>query len=107
MAEHYGRHIPPTVELIRELANAEAILVTEHAADMLLQRYITAATLHSALCNRVEVVEDYPDDQRGHSCLVECTGQLGDVWHCVCSVVEVDEVKILVIITVYEPEEES
>ena len=103
MPEHYGRHIPPTVQLVRDLARAEAVLVTEHAADMLLQRYITSETLHSALCNRVEMVEDYPDDPRGHSCLVECTGLQGDIWHCVCSVVEIDEGQILVIITVYEP----
>jgi len=47
-----------------------------------------------------EVIEDYPDDSRGHSCLIFGRGNDGRPIHIVCSPKE----EFLAIITVYIPD---
>ncbi len=60
---------------------------------------ITAEQLEKALKSGFEVVEEYPDDPRGISCLVLCS-IAGKPVHVVCAPHE----DALIIITVYRPE---
>lgn len=57
----------------------------------------TSKALSSA---RLELVEDYPEDPRGHSQLLLGFSERGDPIHAVCAVHE----GTLVIITVYRPD---
>jgi hypothetical protein len=47
-----------------------------------------------------EVIEDYPEDARGHSCLILGFGQAGRPIHVVCS----PKAEYLAIITAYLPD---
>ena len=54
----------------------------DHALDQMRIRQISVATLETALCDGdPEVIEDYPDDPRGTSCLVRCIAATGRVLH--------------------------
>ena len=50
-----------------------------------------------------EVVEDYPEDSRGHSCLLSGRGEDGRAVHVVCSPKE----EFLAVITAYLPSPEG
>jgi len=105
--QHHGVHHPPTVELIQQLSAVEAIQVTGHAAERLFERWVTIDVLRGAISNNAKIVDEYPDDPRGHCCLLECQNPRGDVIHCVCAVVNDDEAlggKCLLVITVFDPE---
>lgn len=58
------------VEHIRKLATQNRYHFTLHATRRCLQRGLTHQDVISALSGYVEVIEDYPDDPRGHNCLV-------------------------------------
>jgi hypothetical protein len=47
-----------------------------------------------------EVIEDYPDDPRGHSCLMMGLGENGRAVHVVCA----PKIDYLAIITAYLPD---
>ena len=49
---------------------------------------------------RGEIIEDYPEDPRGHSCLMLGTGEAGRKIHVVCT----PRGEYLAIITAYLPE---
>jgi hypothetical protein len=49
---------------------------------------------------RGEIIEDYPEDVRGHSCLMLGTGEAGRRIHVVCSL----RGEYLAIITAYVPD---
>ncbi len=49
---------------------------------------------------RGDVIEDYPEDARGHSCLIAGKSQRGRIVHVVCSPKE----EYLAIITAYLPD---
>lgn len=50
-----------------------------------------------------EIVEDYPEDTRGHSCLILGGGKVGRPIHIVCAPKD----EYLVIITAYIPDEDQ
>lgn len=50
-----------------------------------------------------EIIEDYPKDARGHSCLILGFGDSGRVLHIVCAPKD----EYLAIITAYIPDEEQ
>ncbi|SPE37095.1 conserved hypothetical protein [Candidatus Sulfopaludibacter sp. SbA6] len=50
-----------------------------------------------------EIIEDYPEDVRGHSCLLLGPGELGRQIHVVCA----PKADYLAIITAYLPEAED
>ena len=56
-------------------------------------------TREALLCG--EVIEDYPQDRRGHSCLVYGRSKTGKDIHVVCGMTD----EALWVITVYEPDE--
>lgn len=67
--------------------------------EKLRRRQISIETIEIAICHG-EIIEDYPNDPRGASCLIY--GAIGDgrPIHVVCGTIQPDHI---VIITVYEP----
>lgn len=71
--------------------------------DQTIVRDISVAELEQALSNRSEVIEDYPEDKYGPSCLILGFTSVGRPLHVQCS----DPARPLIkIITVYEPDAE-
>ena len=91
------------VECIRRSA-ARKILVLPHAAKQMLRpdRMITMEEVRR-VTEQGELIEDYPDDVRGHSCLLLGYGDKGRPIHVVCSPKD----EYLAIITVYLPRTEQ
>jgi len=77
-------------------AAAKRILFLSHAVHQMSRpgRMISPAVIAAG-----ELVEDYPEDVRGHSCLVFGTGDGGRPIHVVCS----PKPDYLAIITAYLP----
>ena len=83
------------------LAGKQKYLYLPHAIQQMTRpdRMITTAEVRSAIENG-EIIEDYPDDLRGHSCLMLGEGENGRPIHVVCSPKD----KFLAIITAYIPD---
>ena len=88
------------VHFIRESVSSGCYEISLHADAERLVDAITMEELEAALAE-CEVLEDYPDDQRGHSCLV--FGRMPDekAVHAVCGLTRQGT---LVVITVYRPD---
>ncbi len=76
---------------------------SRHAVDQSIARGISVAELETAMAVRAEVVEDYPDDKYGPSCLVLGFTDAGRPLHVQCSYPSRPLVKI---VTLYEPDPE-
>jgi len=76
------------------------IFYTEHALDRMNEEkdIITFREVREVIFNGA-ILEDYPEDRRGHSCLMCATTVKGRPVHVVCS----PKKDHLVIITVYVP----
>ncbi|WPL18767.1 hypothetical protein Thiowin_03858 [Thiorhodovibrio winogradskyi] len=75
--------------------------LSRHALDQSIKRGIRIAELEEALLGKAEIIEDYPDDKYGPSCLILGYSVAGRALHIVCSYPSRPLVKI---ITVYEPD---
>ena len=84
---------------VREKAKKRRLFLS-HALRQMSRpdRMISAAEVRSVI-DRGEVIEDYPEDSRGHSCLIFGRGQGGRHLHVLCSPKE----DYLAIITAYLP----
>lgn len=87
-----------TLGLVREAA-AKRILFTVHAIQQMshVDRLITREEVEFVI-ETGELLEDYPDDPRGHSCLIG--GRLSRPIHVVCA----PKAQYLAIITAYPPD---
>lgn len=74
---------------------------SKHAVDQTIMRGIRVTELEQAISNRGEVIEDYPDDRYGPSCLILGFTVDGRPLHVQCSYPSRPLVKI---VTVYEPD---
>ena len=90
----------PLMEWIREQVETKNYQLKVHALERASERGIDQISLREALLNG-EVIEDYPHDRRGHSCLVYGKSQEGKDIHVVCGMTD----ETLWVITVYEPDE--
>ncbi len=88
---------------VKGLIKSTNYRLTLHAEIERDADHISIAEIEEALMhNKCEVIEDYPEDPRGHSfLLLGFTSQQQPI-HAVCSIHE----EILVIITVYRPDHE-
>jgi hypothetical protein len=77
-------------------------LFRRHAAERASERGINPLDVKEALLNG-NIVEDYPDDPRGHSWLVCGKTKSGQYLHIVCGCLH----DRLWIVTVYEPDSEE
>jgi hypothetical protein len=89
---------------IAPLVNAAArkkLLFLPHAVRQMSRpdRMISVQEVRRVVL-RGEVIEDYPEDSRGHSCLMLGTGAAGRRIHVVCA----PKGEYLAIITAYVPE---
>jgi hypothetical protein len=87
-------------ELLREKVAAGLWEFSRHALDQSIQRYIQVAELREALLSG-RVIESYPDDKYGPSCLILGFSNSQRPLHVHCSYPSRPLVKI---ITVYEPD---
>ena|SRR5215213_8671200 len=85
---------------IREKVEQERFELSKHAANQAILRNIRVSELREAIA-RGQVIEDYPDDKYGPSCLVFGPTQAGRPLHVQCSYPSRPLVKI---ITLYEPD---
>jgi hypothetical protein len=74
---------------------------SKHAVDQTIVRDISVVELEQAISNRSEVIEDYPEDKYGPSCLILGFTIAGRPLHVQCSHPARALVKI---ITLYEPD---
>jgi hypothetical protein len=89
----------PTTKLIRSLAGAGRYVLSIHAEHERQSDKITMAELEAALRD-CEIIEDYPEDLRGHSCLALGFAETRPI-HVVCAVK--DSPREILLITVYDP----
>jgi hypothetical protein len=76
---------------------------SKHAVDQTLARSILPAEVEQAISNRSEMIEDYPQDKYGPSCLILGFTDAGRPLHIQSSYPNRPLVKI---ITLYEPDPE-
>ena len=74
---------------------------SKHAVDQSIIRGISVAEVEEAISGGSEVVEDYPDDKYGPSCLILGFTIAGRPLHLQCSYPSRPLIKI---ITLYEPD---
>jgi hypothetical protein len=74
---------------------------SKHAVDQSIVRDISVAEMEEAISGRIEVVEDYPDDKYGPSCLILGFTKAGRPLHLQCSYPSRPLIKV---ITLYEPD---
>lgn len=89
-------------EQIRRKVAEDRFELSEHAVKQAGVRRITVRELREAL-GRGEVIEDYPDDKYGPSCLVLGVTDGGRPLHVQCSY---PSRPVLKVITLYEPDPE-
>ena len=79
---------------------AERLLFLPHAVRQMSRpdRIISTAEVRNVIFEG-EIIEDYPEDTRGHSCLMFGRGEAGRAIHLVCSPKD----EYLAIITAYIP----
>jgi len=74
---------------------------SKHAVDQSIIRDISVVEVEEAVSGRSEVVEDYPDDKYGPSCLILGFTKAGRPLHLQCSYPSRPLIKV---ITFYEPD---
>lgn len=94
-------HDPEQIKArVHQLAQERKIVYGPYASSRMTQRHITTAEVMNALMHG-ELVENYPDDVRGASCLMHGEGNNQRPIHVVCTTSKPE----LFVITVYEPTE--
>jgi hypothetical protein len=88
------------IEGIREKVAAGQFEFSKHAVDQSIVRRVTAQEIREAVAAG-EVIEDYPDDKYGPSCLLFGYTLAGRPLHIQCSYPSRPLVKI---VTLYEPD---
>ena len=73
----------------------------KHAVDQSVIRQISVRELEQAIASQAEVIEDYPEDKYGPSCLILGFTTAGRPLHVQCSHPSRPLIKI---ITLYEPD---
>jgi hypothetical protein len=74
---------------------------SKHAVDQSIIRNISVAEVEEAVSGKCEIIEDYPDDKYGPSCLILGWTRVGRPLHLQCSYPRRPLIKI---ITLYEPD---
>ena len=75
--------------------------LSKHAVDQSIIRDISIVEIEEAIRNRSEIIEDYPDDKYGPSCLILGFTQAGRPLHLQCSYPIRPLIKV---VTLYEPD---
>lgn len=91
------------IEEIRAKIRAGQFEFSKHAVDQSILRGISVQEVREAIANG-EVIEDYPEDKYGPTCLILGFTQAGRALHVQCSYPSRVLVKI---VTLYEPDPEA
>ena len=86
---------------IRVRIKARNYLLSKHATDQLIVRDISVAEVEQVLLGEAELIEDYPQDKYGPSCLIVGYTNTGRALHVQCAY---SDPMIVKIVTVYEPD---
>lgn len=89
------------LEDIRNKISGREYELSKHAVDQSIVRGIAVAELEQAITGRSEVIEDYPDDKYGPSCLILGFTHDGRALHVQCSYPTRPLIKV---VTLYEPD---
>ena len=87
------------IEDIRRRFAENRFEFSQHAVDASILRHISVEEIREAV-SKAEVIEDYPEDKYGPSCLILGRTQTGRPLHIQCTYPSRDPIKV---ITVYEP----
>jgi hypothetical protein len=88
------------IQEIREKISAGQFEFSKHAVDQSIVRRITLREIREAV-DAGEIIEDYPDDKYGPSCLLFGRTQAGRPLHIQCSH---PSRPLLKVVTLYEPD---
>ena len=88
------------IDEIREKIEAEQFEFSKHAVDQSIIRRISVQEIREIFAD-AEVIEDYPEDKYGPSCLIMGKTREGRPLHIQCSYPSRPLIKI---ITLYEPD---
>ena len=91
------------IEGLRKLVLSGRYVISFAHTEKLRRRRISAEAIEQAIRGG-EIIEDYPDDPRGPSCLILGVTQEGRPIHVVCGRIENDQI---LLITAYEPNPEE
>lgn len=86
---------------IQEKFHSRRYELSRHAVDQTIRREISVGEIEEALLGSIEIIENYPDDKYGPSCLILGYTATGRALHVPCSYPSRPMLKV---ITVYEPE---
>ena len=92
----------PVIAEIRKKFVADEFEFLKHAVDQTIIRRISVSEMREAISNG-EIIEDYPEDKIGPSCLINGKTAGGRAIHVQCSYPSRPLIKL---ITVYEPDPE-
>jgi hypothetical protein len=93
--------MPPKLDELRKTFVEKSYIFTEHASKRAAKRKILSHEVEEAIATG-SVIEDYPDDKYGPSCLMLGVSQSGRILH-----VQVSYPPNVKIVTVYEPSPEE
>ena len=96
----YHSSMPTLIEEIRQKIYDGQFEFSKHAVDQSILRRIRVREVEEAISTG-QVIEDYPDDKYGSSCLISGLTQSNRILHVQCSYPSRPLIKI---ITVYEPD---
>lgn len=90
-----------TLDEIRAKLSRREYEFSKHAVDQSIVRDVQVSEIEEAVANRSEIIEDYPDDKYGPSCLILGFTLAGRPLHLQCSYPSRPLIKI---VTLYEPD---
>jgi hypothetical protein len=93
----------PIIDLVRRAASRKMLFLPHAVRQMSRADRMISPPEMRRVVERGEVIEDYPEDPRGHSCLMLGRGRDGQPIHVVCS----PKGDYLAIITAYIPTPEA
>lgn len=91
------------INQLRAKIAAKQFEFSKHALDQVILRRISVQELREAIAQG-EIIEDYPDDKYGPSCLISGVAKSARPLHIQCSYPSRELVKI---ITLYQPDPEQ
>lgn len=91
------------IEQIREAFRENRYEYSQHAVDQSILRHITGNEIVEAI-EAGKIIEDYPEDKYGPSCLIFGRTVKGRPLHIQCSYPSRPKIKI---VTLYEPDSEE
>lgn len=89
--------MPPNWEIVYELVRGGKHEFTRHASRRIVERDISFGEIREAILNG-EMIEDYPNDKHGPSCLISGLTNAGNLLH-----VQISYPPIVKVVTAYPP----